>query len=85
MATATDSTHKERARPGCAVPSHIQGHHSTETTHRVRGQQRRYNSLDIASLVLKQFSLQDIHVTSRQNYTSFTKVTGYGTDSLVNL
>jgi len=41
MAAASDSTHKERAGPGRAVPAYLQGHHGPETANRVRRQQRR--------------------------------------------
>lgn len=41
MAAASDSSHKERAGPGRALPAHLQGHHGPEAAHRVRRQQRR--------------------------------------------
>ena len=41
MAATPDSTHKERARPGRAVPAHLQGHHGPEAAYRVGRQQRR--------------------------------------------
>jgi len=41
MAADANSSDKEREGSRRVVPAHVQGHHGTETAHRIRGLQRR--------------------------------------------